>query len=233
MKKGGLVTASASEWTTHHKEALAGLLREIAEDAHSTAKLTGYPVFDDEVMEVLRKVPRHVFVSDQDQGLAYANRPLGIGHGQTISQPYIVALMTVLLQLKSCHKVLEVGTGCGYQSAVLAELVDHVFTVELVSILAEKAQKTLKCLGYDNISFRTSNGRCGWPEFAPFQAIIVTAASDYIPLALVDQLDDGGRMVIPKGPQGGPQQLYLLTKNKEGSVTEKKVLPVSFVPLLG
>ena len=232
MKKGELITPAASEWTTHHKEALTQLLSEIAVDANATAKLTGYPVFDDKVMKALQKVPRHVFVSDRDQGLAYANRPLGIGHGQTISQPYIVALMTVLLKLKSSHKVLEVGTGSGYQTAVLAELVENVFTVELIPSLAEGAQKTLKHLGYDNIRFRTGNGRDGWLNYAPFQAIIVTAASEVIPLALIDQLEGGGRMVIPKGPPGGSQQLFLLTKNEKDTVTEKTVLPVSFVPLL-
>ena len=183
-------------------------------------------------MKALELVPRHAFIAERDQPLAYANRPLGIGYGQTISQPYIVALMTELLELKSCTNVLEVGTGCGYQTAVLAELVERVFTIEVVSDLAARAKKTLSDLGYNTVDFRIGNGRDGWQEYAPFHAIIVTAASETTPLALVDQLDDGGRMVIPRGPQGGSQNLILLTKDENGNVTEKKILPVSFVPLV-
>ncbi|MBD46837.1 MAG: protein-L-isoaspartate O-methyltransferase [Rhodospirillaceae bacterium] len=183
-------------------------------------------------MRALELVPRHAFVSDQDQALAYANRPLSIGHGQTISQPYIVALMTVLLELEPGHRVLEVGTGCGYQTAILAELVDQVFTIEVVSELAAKAKEKLNYLGYNTIDFQTGNGREGWLEKAPFQAILVTAASGSIPLALVDQLDLGGRMVIPIGSQEGTQNLVVLVKNETGDITKNEVLPVSFVPLV-
>ena len=208
------------------------LLEQISADARSTANWTGRPVFDDVVMRALKLVPRHTFVSDQDQALAYANRPLSIGHGQTISQPYIVALMTVLLELEPGHRVLEVGTGCGYQTAILAELVDQVFTIEVVSELAAKAKEKLNYLGYNTIDFQTGNGREGWLEKAPFQAILVTAASGSIPLALVDQLDLGGRMVIPIGSQEGTQNLVVLVKNKTGEITKNEVLPVSFVPLV-
>ena len=208
------------------------LLEQISADARSTASWTGRPVFDDVVMRALELVPRHAFVLDQDQALAYANRPLSIGHGQTISQPYIVALMTVLLELEPGHRVLEVGTGCGYQTAILAELVDQVFTIEVVSELAAKAKEKLNYLGYNTIDFRTGNGREGWLEKAPFQAILVTAASGSIPLALVDQLDLGGRMVIPIGSQEGTQNLVVLVKNETGDITKNEVLPVSFVPLV-
>ena len=208
------------------------LLEQISADARSTANWTGHRVFDDVVMTALKLVPRHAFVSDQDQALAYSNRPLSIGHGQTISQPYIVALMTVLLELEPSHRVLEVGTGCGYQTAILAELVDQVFTIEVVSKLAEKAKEKLNYLGYNTVDFRTGNGREGWLEKAPFQAILVTAASGSIPLALVDQLDLGGRMVIPIGSQEGTQNLVVLVKNETGDITKNEVLPVSFVPLV-
>ena len=208
------------------------LLEQISADARSTANWTGRPVFDDVVMRALKLVPRHTFVSDQDQALAYANRPLSIGHGQTISQPYIVALMTVLLELEPGHRVLEVGTGCGYQTAILAELVDQVFTIEVVSELAAKAKEKLNYLGYNTVDFRTGNGREGWLEKAPFQAILVTAASGSVPLALVAQLDLGGRMVIPIGSQGETQNLVVLVKNEKGDITKNEVLPVSFVPLV-
>jgi len=198
------------------------LLEQISADARSTANWTGRPVFDDVVMRALELVPRHAFVSDQDQALAYANRPLSIGHGQTISQPYIVALMTVLLELELSHRVLEVGTGCGYQTAILAELVEQVFTIEVVSELAAKAREKLNYLGYNTIDFRTGNGREGWLEKAPFQAILVTAASGSIPLALVDQLDLGGRMVIPIGSQEGTQNLVVLVKNETGDITKNE-----------
>ena len=208
------------------------LLEQISADARSTASWTGRPVFDAAVMRALELVPRHAFVPDRDKALAYANRPLSIGHGQTISQPYIVALMTVLLELESSHKVLEVGTGCGYQTAILAELVDQVFTIEVVSELATKAKEKLNYLGYNTIDFRTGNGREGWLKKAPFQAILVTAACGSIPLTLVDQLDLGGRMVIPIGSQEETQKLVVLVKNETGDITEKEVLSVSFVPLV-
>ena len=212
--------------------ALDQLINEIISDARATAKWTGHPVFREDVLQALKAIPRHEFVSPYNQVNAYANRPLPIGYGQTISQPYIVALMTAVLELKSRSKVLEVGTGCGYQTAVLAELAKNVFTIEVVSDLADRAQKLLNQLGYKKIKFRHGNGRNGWLEHAPFQAILVTAASENIPSTLVDQLDLDGRMVVPIGLKGGDQTLFLLKKNKTGKVTEKKLLPVSFVPLI-
>ena len=214
------------------QKALDQMINEINSDARATAKWTGYPVFRKEVLQALKAIPRHEFVSRHHQANAYANRPLPIGYGQTISQPYIVALMTAVLELKSCSKVLEVGTGCGYQTAVLAELAKNVFTIEVVSDLADRAQNLLYRLGYTKINFRQGNGRNGWSEHAPFQAILVTAASENVPLTLVDQLDLDGRMVVPIGPQWGDQTLILLKKSKAGKITKTKLLPVSFVPLI-
>ena len=232
MKNEKYFIPKTSYGVTTFETALDQLINEIVADALATAKWTGYPVFQKEVLRALKVIPRHVFVSRHNLASAYVNRPIPIGYGQTISQPYIVALMTAVLELKSCCKVLEVGTGCGYQTAVLAELVNNVFTIEVVSDLAEKAQKLLNQLGYKKISFLHGNGRDGWLEHAPFQAIIVTAASENIPSKLVDQLDVDGRMVVPIGNQGGDQTLFLLIKNKTGKVMEKKLLPVSFVPLI-
>ena len=222
---------TSKENTPQHSR-VSLLLEQISADARSTANWTGRPVFDAAVMRALELVPRHAFVPDQDQAQAYANRPLSIGHGQTISQPYIVALMTDLLELEPGHKVLEVGTGCGYQTAILAELVDQVFTIEVVSELAVKAKEKLTYLGYNAIDFQTGNGREGWLKKAPFQAILVTAASESIPVALIGQLDLGGRMVIPIGSQEETQKLVVVVKNETGDITEKEVLSVSFVPLV-
>ena len=232
MKKEKIFVLKSFDSFASFQTALDQLINEIVSDARATAKWTGYPVFQKEVLEALKTIPRHEFVSSHNQANAYANRPLPIGYGQTISQPYIVALMTAVLELQSCSKVLEDGTGCGYQTAVLAEIVNNVFTIELVSDLAEGAQELLYQLDYTNINFRRGNGRNGWLEHAPFQAILVTAASENIPSVLVDQLDLDGRMVAPIGPHSGDQTLILLKKNKTGKVTEKKLLPVSLVPLI-
>ena len=184
------------------------------------------------VLEALKKVPRHRFVPDELSSDAYADRPLPIGHGQTISQPYIVAFMTEQLDPKPGQKVLEVGSGCGYQTAVLAQLVERVYSIEIVEALAARAKETLRGLGYDNISLATGDGFRGWPEHAPFDAIIVTCAPTEIPRPLIDQLAEGGRMIIPVGAEGERQQLHLLTK-KDGELHRKAVLPVRFVPMTG
>jgi len=176
------------------------------------------------------KVPRHLFVPDKWSEFAYADHPLPIGEEQTISQPYIVAYMTQALQLKPGDKVLEIGTGSGYQSAVLAELVDEVYTIEIVSVLAARSKTLLQELGYDNIHVRAGDGYRGWPEAAPFSAVIVTAAPDHVPQPLVEQLAIGGRMVLPVGDEF--QQLVRLSKSASG-VRADTLLPVRFVPMTG
>ena len=183
------------------------------------------------VIEVMRSVARHRFVEKRSWGSAYADHPLPIGHGQTISQPYIVAYMTELLSPEADHVVLEIGTGSGYQAAVLAEMVDHVYTIEILEPLATQAKQTLSELGYDNVSVKAGDGYLGWPEHAPFDRIIVTAAPDHIPQPLIDQLKPGGRLVLPVGPVWSTQRLTLLTKQADGSVTTEVVMAVGFVPL--
>lgn len=185
---------------------------------------------DVRVLDAIRKVPRHKFVPLGLQDRAYEDRALPIGEGQTISQPYVVAIMSELLKVKKGGRVLEIGTGSGYQAAVLAELDTKVYTIEIIKLLADKAEVTLKKLGYCNISFRCGDGYQGWPEASPFDAIIVTAAPDHLPESLVDQLRVGGRMVIPVGR--GDQDLLLLVKEKDG-VRKEKVIPVRFVPMTG
>lgn len=181
------------------------------------------------VLEALLRVPRHLFVLEEEKNAAYEDHPLPIGHDQTISQPYIVAYMTEVLNVKPGEKVLEIGTGSGYQAAVLAELGAEVYSVEIVPELAESAQNRLKDLGYRSVYIKHGNGFEGWSKHAPYDAIIVTAAPADIPLELVNQLKDGGRMIIPLGKLY--QDLYLVTKTAEG-YTRKKLLPVRFVPMV-
>ena len=183
------------------------------------------------VLAAMGKVPRHAFVPAEDRDRAYAARPLPIGYEQTISQPFMVALMTQKLEPKPTDKVLEVGTGSGYQSAVLSGLVKAVYTIEIVAPLAERAAKDLKRLGYANVNARAGDGYKGWPEAAPFDSIIVTCAPDHVPQPLVDQLKEGGRMIIPVGPIG-EQTLCMLTK-KAGKIEKLAVVPVHFVPMTG
>jgi protein-L-isoaspartate(D-aspartate) O-methyltransferase len=211
--------------------ARAGMVAEIAAMARETGGETGRPKFGDAVMAAMGKVPRHRFVSVIGDAVAYENRPLSIGEGQTISQPYIVALMTDLLDLRSTDRVLEVGTGSGYQAAVLAELVTRVYSIEIVEPLGRRAAKLLGELGYGNVEVRIGDGYGGWPAAAPFDAIIVTAAPAAVPQPLIDQLKPGGRMVIPVGGSPEAQQLLLLRKEADGSTTTRRTLPVRFVPL--
>ncbi len=189
-------------------------------------------VTDESVLSVMSDIPRHLFIDESQWSIAYSDGPLPIGHGQTISQPYIVAFMTELLQPDSHHVVLEIGTGSGYQAAVLAKLVHHVFTIEIVPELGRSAQKTLKRLGYENVSVRIGDGYKGWPKEAPFDRIILTAAPEEVPKALVDQLKPGGRMVLPVGPRWWGQDLLVIEKDLTGEVIEKKTLPVRFVPMV-
>ncbi len=187
-------------------------------------------ITDPEVLRSMEKVPRHLFVPPEVVDLAYRDSPLPIGEGQTISQPYIVALMTELVRPKKTHRVLEVGTGSGYQAAVLAELVDSVFSIEIVRPLAAQASERLTRLGYRNVVVRAGDGYNGWLEHAPYDAIVVTAATEQVPGPLIDQLKNGGRLVIPAGDPGGDQELLLLEKH-DGRITTRSILPVRFVPL--
>jgi protein-L-isoaspartate(D-aspartate) O-methyltransferase len=184
---------------------------------------------DSAVLEAMRKIERHRFVPLEFQYLAYEDRPLPIGEKQTISQPYIVALMTELLQLKGCERVLEIGTGSGYQAAVLAELAQEVYSIEILPFLAKQAQKLLQELGVKNIKVKRGDGFLGWPEFAPFDAIIVTCAAPTVPQPLIEQLAEGGRMVIPQGDSY--QELKLIMK-VDGKISERSIIPVRFVPML-
>jgi protein-L-isoaspartate(D-aspartate) O-methyltransferase len=191
------------------------------------------PVKDPEVLEAMRTVPRHAFVPENMQPEAYRNSPLPIGNGQTISQPFIVAHMTELLELKTGHKVLEIGTGSGYQAAVLAELCDTVYTMEIISELGVKAQALLSDLGYDNVIVKVGNGYEGWPRHAPFDRIIVTCAPDDIPQPLKDQLAAGGRMIIPVGNPREVQYMVEVNKDRKGKITTREHYPVRFVPMTG
>jgi protein-L-isoaspartate(D-aspartate) O-methyltransferase len=184
---------------------------------------------DNRVLEAMRKVPRHEFVPALQRRFAYSDTPLPIGEGQTISQPYIVALMSELLSLSGKERVLEVGTGSGYQAAILAELAAYVYTIEILPILAERANKLLSELGYKNVLVKCADGYLGWQEYAPFDAIIVTCAPQEIPQALVEQLAEGGRMVIPVG---SINQELMLIKKKNGEVKMEDVIPVRFVPMV-
>jgi len=190
-------------------------------------------ISDPAVLSAMRNVPRHWFVPDRMRRVAYADRPLPIGEGQTISQPYIVALMTEALNLTSETKVLEVGTGSGYQAAVLSEITPHVYTIEIVEPLAKRAMATFARRGYDTIRARADDGYQGWPDYAPFDAIIVTCAPDHIPPPLIEQLAEGGRICIPVGAQHGVQELVVVTKQADGSIKRTELIPVRFVPMTG
>jgi len=207
------------------------LIEELEEEARETAEWTGREHFSSRVLDAMRTVRREAFVPDDAAESAYVNAPLPIGCGQTISQPYIVALMTDLLDLKPTDRVLEVGTGSGYQAAILAELAGQVFSVEVIPDLAERAAKVLAAEGYGRIALRVGDGAVGWPEHAPFDAIIVTAAARDVPPALLEQLAPGGRMAIPVGEPWGDQELRLLEKDAGGKVASRRVLSVAFVPL--
>ena len=207
------------------------LVDQIGQEATATASYTGTARFTPAVMAAMARVPRHRFVPPDQERAAYVNAPLPIGHGQTISQPFVVALMTELLGLREDETVLEVGTGSGYQTAVLCELVAHVYSMEIVPELARTAAHRLAVLGYANLEVRTGDGACGWPEHAPYDAIMVTAAPSEVPEALVSQLKAGGVMVAPIGAGRFSQDLIRIEKDASGKITRKPVLPVAFVPL--
>lgn len=195
-------------------------------------QLESRDIQSERVLEAMKKVPRHLFMPESVRQYAYIDSPVPIDQGQTISQPYIVGLMTQTVDPKPGDRALEVGTGSGYQAAVLGELVQEVYTIEIIPDLAERAGKTLSDLGYDNVEVRQGDGYQGWPEKAPFDIILITAAPEEIPQPLIDQLDEGGRLVVPVGPQGEIQTLTLVTKIK-GEVKRTYVTDVRFVPMTG
>ena len=210
----------------------ARMLREIAADYAFTAPRTGRAVPGASVTQAMRSVPREAFVPADLQSAAYDNRPLPIGEGQTISQPFIVALMTDCLEPGPTLRVLEIGTGCGYQAAVLAEAVGAVYSVEAIPSLSHAAAERLRGLGYGNVSLRVGDGRDGWPEEAPFDGILVTAGAEAVPPKLVQQLAPGGRLVIPVGDGPWGQNLCVVTKDEADETTTRTILPVAFVPLV-
>jgi protein-L-isoaspartate(D-aspartate) O-methyltransferase len=214
-------------------DARARLIEELRAQRSQLAGELGSATFDERVLAALGRVLRHEFVPDPLKSRAYENRPLPIGGGQTISQPFIVALMTELLRLKPGDRVLEVGTGSGYQAAVLAELVDRVYTIEIDPELGGRAAETLSRLGYSRVTARIGDGYHGWSEHAPFDAVIVTAAPSSIPPPLLAQLKPGGRLVIPVGEAFAVQSLMLVTKQPNGRIASEEILPVAFVPLTG
>jgi protein-L-isoaspartate(D-aspartate) O-methyltransferase len=207
------------------------MLRDIERELQLTRRMIGRDRFADQVMSAMREVPREAFVPEEERRFAFENGPLPIGCGQTISQPYIVALMTDLLDVGEESVVLEIGTGSGYQSAVLSRVVKQVYSVEIIEPLSLRAQETLAALGYDNVNCRCADGYHGWPEQAPYDGILVTAAAPSIPRPLVEQLKPGARLVIPLGEPYSYQQLMVVERDENGLLLEKPVLDVAFVPL--
>lgn len=230
-----LLLPGAAAWGDDdpYADARHALVEVIRRDVQATRDLLRQPALDARVLQALGAVPRHEFVPPEQRSRAYHNRPLPIGYGQTISQPYVVAVMTELLKLNPGERALEVGTGSGYQAAILAHLGVRVYTIEIIPALGEAARSRLQRLGYDKVEVRIGDGYYGWCEAAPFDAIIVTAATNHIPPPLIEQLRPGGRMVIPVGNPFGTQQLIVVKKESDGHITTQKILPVRFVPLTG
>lgn len=218
--------------TSEIEEMRRRLIREIEMTAEDTATFTGRRSFSEQVMAAMNRVPRHEFLASGNEKLAYVNRPQPIGCGQTISQPLIVALMTDLLDLKTSDRVLEIGTGSGYQAAVLAQVAGDIFSIESVKSLAASATTRLAELGCETVTVRHGDGFAGWPEQAPFDAIMVTAAPTSIPQALCQQLKVGGRIIVPVGPRFSTQLLKLGIKGEDGKVRFRTTLPVAFVPMI-
>lgn len=229
----GILLAMDSEAQDRYAAQRKAMLDDVARTTRETRFETGRAALNEPVMRALARVPRHKLVPAADEAAAYLNRPLSIGMGQTISQPFIVGLMTDLLEVQPEDKVLEIGTGSGYQAAVLAELGARVYTIEILQPLGEEAAARLKALGYKSVMTRIGDGYRGWPEAAPFDSIIVTAAAREVPPALVEQLKTGGHLVIPLGESGGAQTLYLMTKEQDGKLARRAVLAVRFVPFTG
>jgi len=227
-----LLLASAS-LADEYTQARQQLVAVIEQDVRDTSLYLDKEALDPRVMTAIARVPRHEFVPAAQRSRAYTNRPLPIGHGQTISQPYIVALMSDLIKPQADDRVLEIGTGSGYQAAILAELTGQVYSMEIIEVLGEQATERLSRLGYDNVTTRIGDGYYGWEEHAPFDAIVVTAAASHVPPPLVAQLKPGGRMVIPVGSRFLTQQLVLIEKDPGGQLITRQILPVKFVPLTG
>ena len=225
---GGAI-AGEPDWPGRRSD----LVAEVEADVRRTARYLGRSRLDDRVLEAIGRVPRHELVPDDQRRHAYENRPLPIGYGQTISQPYIVAIMTDLIEPEAGDVVLEVGTGSGYQAAVLAEVAGTVCSLEIIPQLASRARRDLDRLGYGSVRSRKGDGYYGWPECGPFDGIVVTAGASHVPPPLIEQLKPGGRLVIPVGSRFLTQQLLLVEKDDQGSVTTRQVLPVRFVPLTG
>jgi len=223
--------ADAAQGQVGYEPQRKRMVEEIAALTHETRLETGRAALSERVMGALARVPRHEFVPALERRNAYANRPLPIGMGQTISQPFIVALMTDLMDVKPGDRVLEIGTGSGYQAALLAELAGTVYTIEIVEPLAREAAERLNRLGYRNVVTKIGDGYQGWREEAPFDSIMVTAAPRMVPQPLIDQLKPGGRLVVPVGGQAAGQSLLLLEKQPDGTVTRRTILAVRFVPL--
>ena len=228
-----LACCTPATGSDRYEEARLAMVKAIEADVRDTSFYINRKSLDPRVMSVMGSVERHKFVDPSQQSRAYANQPLPIGHGQTISQPYIVALMTDLISVDPGDRVLEIGTGSGYQAAVLAEMGAEVFTIEIIAPLASQASERLSDLGYSRVKTRHGDGYYGWEEEAPFDAIVVTAAADHVPPPLIRQLKPGGVMVIPVGSRFLVQQLVLVTKDSSGSLTTRQILPVRFVPLTG
>jgi protein-L-isoaspartate(D-aspartate) O-methyltransferase len=227
------VVVAAERLTPDWEERRRQMVAEIREDVIATRTYIGKGTLRREVLAAMSRVPRHAFVPAAMASRAYENRPLPIGHGQTISQPYIVALMTDLLEPEPGDLILEVGTGSGYQAAVLAELAGEIRTIEIIPELSRNAEAVFQRLGYTRIQSRQGDGYFGWPDGGRYDGIIVTAAADHVPPPLVRQLKEGGRMVIPVGERFSVQYLLLITKDQDGKVVTRPILPVRFVPLTG
>lgn len=217
---------------SQHKQSMQQMLQEIEREVRYTRSLIGKDALDSRVMDAMARVSRDAFVPDDMEAMAFTNGPLPIGYGQTISQPYIVALMTDLLAPQAEHRVLEIGSGSGYQTAVLSLLCQTVYSLEIVPELSTQAMDKLSRLGYDNVQLSCGNGYQGWPEHAPYDGIIVTAAAPYIPEPLIQQLKPGGRLVIPLGMPHSTQQLMLVNKDDEGETHTHNILAVAFVPMV-
>ena len=226
-----VVTMTDADAQDRHAAPRHSMVETIAAIARETASESGRAGFSPRVLAAMNKVPRHLFVPADQEPYAYANRPLPIGHAQTISQPFIVALMTDLAEINPTDRVLEIGTGCGYQTAVLAELAREVYTIEIVAPLAQEAAARLTALGYRNLHTRSGDGYVGWAEHAPFDAIIVTAAAPEVPPALIAQLKAGGKLVIPVGSQWSGQELRVIEKDAGSKTTARTAMAVRFVPL--
>ena len=227
-------SAAAAELREPSATDMSRMIQAIKADARQTASYTGRPTLSRAVLDAMETVDREDFVPESLEAYAYENVPLSIGHGQTISQPFIVALMTDLLEPEAGDRMLEIGTGSGYQAAILARLVEAVYTVEIIPELAEQAAARLAGLGYDNVHVKTGDGWHGWPEAGPYDGIIVPAVDETVPPRLVEQLAPGGRLVLPLGPKQGRQMLVVMRRDESsGELVREDVLPVQFVPLTG